>query len=659
MNFYSYTATMPSHMADFSLLLDEFRSLIDKKGIAKKKELKLVYDKFEAYHKAKHENIISDEKKDEKKEVIKDKRLMEWKGLFGGSISRNGYKIDVLKSALQKYGRRRMLKEMFWCVNELNDFELIEEKKAEKVRTNMVNRLKVMLCEELVFSDWQRFLYCVRELNKWEEKRNNVVHLYRVCSALCDGKLCRLASDIKAYWKDGVSSGLVEIEQEKQKRRDMDEKEDDPEVKRFMNNLVSCVEKKSEECFYWMFEILRKAEDNVKGKKRFRKSGCEYIIWEWLFECSKRNMKMKEVMRELMILFDKKDRKERYIFVCNALCLVLYSDRVNWEEKEIEYDARDIDISNDVKLDIDDYCIDMHCSDGRKKGKDKKTFALEGSFVVNEDKEFFREEWRQIYQKLKHVDSEEKKDEKKEIEHISWDELVGDNPVFCNEGNVCAMKKPCIQINYKGKDYVIKEISQLKMGYSQRLVDSLKEKVGLRRLNVRIIKSDASVQKKDRKLKSYKNNYIVKKQEAHYILLDKIENAMMFAVKKEKINNLVLRKQFIRIICYRSIFDTSDSNLRNILLTEEKEEDNLTSIDEMTVFKDGLSLCKWNKDLRALVRKDLQNNEYDDVLSSFENIKDCDLERVLSENGYREHLARCIENKNNIRKRLEEETKKV
>ena len=50
---------------------------------------------------------------------------------------------------------------------------------------------------------------------------------------------------------------------------------------------------------------------------------------------------------------------------------------------------------------IDDYAIDMHTSMGRKMGKNRKDFALEGSIVVNEDTEFLVKEWREFYVKEK------------------------------------------------------------------------------------------------------------------------------------------------------------------------------------------------------------------------------------------------------------------
>ena len=40
------------------------------------------------------------------------------------SVSFNGYKLDILKSAVQKYLRRREFDKMVWCVGEIYLFQV-------------------------------------------------------------------------------------------------------------------------------------------------------------------------------------------------------------------------------------------------------------------------------------------------------------------------------------------------------------------------------------------------------------------------------------------------------------------------------------------------------------------------------------------------------
>ena len=52
-------------------------------------------------------------------------------------------------------------------------------------------------------------------------------------------------------------------------------------------------------------------------------------------------------------------------------------------------------------MQMDDYVVDMHTSIGRKMGKNRKDFALEGSLVIGEYDAFLRKEWREYYIKEK------------------------------------------------------------------------------------------------------------------------------------------------------------------------------------------------------------------------------------------------------------------
>ena len=48
------------------------------------------------------------------------------------SISRHGYKLDMLKSGMQKYLRRKEYEKMIWCAVEIYNFELLAGSEKEK-----------------------------------------------------------------------------------------------------------------------------------------------------------------------------------------------------------------------------------------------------------------------------------------------------------------------------------------------------------------------------------------------------------------------------------------------------------------------------------------------------------------------------------------------
>ena len=49
------------------------------------------------------------------------------------------------------------------------------------------------------------------------------------------------------------------------------------------------------------------------------------------------------------------------------------------------------------KLELDEFVFDMHTSEGKKRGKSKEDFKKEGCFVVNENEEYLRKDWKNFY----------------------------------------------------------------------------------------------------------------------------------------------------------------------------------------------------------------------------------------------------------------------
>ena len=55
------------------------------------------------------------------------------------SVSHHGYKLDMLKSGMQKYLRRREFEKMTWCVMEIFKFELwAKDEKEKKMSTDQI-----------------------------------------------------------------------------------------------------------------------------------------------------------------------------------------------------------------------------------------------------------------------------------------------------------------------------------------------------------------------------------------------------------------------------------------------------------------------------------------------------------------------------------------
>ena len=162
---------------------------------------------------------------------------------------------------------------MCWCVIEIFKFELcadgdIENKVCKGIITNLLNRLIIMMDEELLFCEVERYLVLRKLIEKFEENRKNGgKYLLLICKYLTEGRLLRRNSDIRAYWDYRFRFGYVSDV-------DLDDNE-------YFEKFVKCFENKDNECFRWMFKIFN---GNKKGSvNRYRRKDNIYMIWEYLF----------------------------------------------------------------------------------------------------------------------------------------------------------------------------------------------------------------------------------------------------------------------------------------------------------------------------------------------------------------------------------------
>ena len=486
------------------------------------------------------------------------------------SVSHHGYKLDMLKSGMQKYLRRREFEKMTWCVMEIFKFELWAKDEKEKkmckgIISNLLNRIIVMMDEELLFCEVQNYLILRKFIEMFEnDRKNGGKFLVLICRTLANSRLLRRASDIRAYWdyriRFGTEKDAVELSDEE-----------------YFNKFVECFERKDDECFKWMFKIFN---GNKKGNvMRFRRKDNIYMIWEYLF--SRKNVKClngyKELLEYKLREFYKLNRGERFMFLVNSIDLVMKCDgkenvfvniHISQIRKELDkYEKDFMEMYNYSMLywNIDDYAIDMHTSEGRKRGKNRKDFALEGCIVVNEDTEFLVKEWREFYIKEKLENPvrskkkrwegkkkvEEKKDSEAEVAEIlltlnpekvdkekvkisradirkekykrikkirgksNFDDLEKDlefvdsktidiNKIKLCSDITCGNKVMCFE--YDGK--IWKE-GRKSMNYNRDycVLDECKEIFGLEKIGMKRVLTNFRIEKQDRTKKSWKDNW--------------------------------------------------------------------------------------------------------------------------------------------------------
>jgi hypothetical protein len=629
------------------------------------------------------------------KKYLNKENMMRWRTCFS-SISYYGYKLDILKSGIQKYLRRKVYDKMVWCVMEIWLFQgLVDENKekaATGIITNLINRLIVMCDEELLFADYERYILIREYLDMYSCDRYNVGLLIKASDLLVKGRILRRQNDIRAYFGRNMGYGR-EIAAPKNILLKN-------QSNNFLNSMISkdkvsfinfkyYFEMDDIRCMYWALKILHnknglydgevkefeikyifwdlKKEKNKKENKKVRKKENVYNIWKYLFDSEyvKNNRILRTSLEYRLRDFDNKKKKERFMFMTAAIDLVMMvkSKRITINSMEVscqlfkenyetvcteEYMNGVIEkLFKDRKnIVIDDYVIDMHTSLGRKMKKNKQVFAEEGSLVVEEDKEYYVKEWRDIYVNEKiiyekilekrRLEKENKKEENKKSKKTDreivrceknknkkskktdreivrceknkrikklrgksvFNDLEKDLEVvsgiekekinLCTK-TTCGNKVMCFE--YEGK--IWKE-GRKSMNYNRDycVVDECKEFFGLKKIGMKRVLADFKIQKIDNSIKSWENNWrkvMIQENEEKivYCVMDKIEPGSEIGKNKDKLlKDKKLLKEFVKIGVFRGIFRVSDFNGRNVLMKKGLNNDiELVSIDEGDIGK--------------------------------------------------------------------------
>jgi len=598
--------------------------------------------------------------------ILKETMMqMKYRTCFS-SISQNGYKLDILKSGMQKYLRRKQFGDMVWCAYEIYKFELYactekQQKACNAIITNLINRIIVMMDEELLFAETERYIVLREMIEKFQENRKSSGEtLILMCKCLVEGRISRRNSDLRSWWSHRIINEDYGL---------------DDTV--YFERFVECFERKDDECFKWMFKIFKgeKKGDTV----RYRRKDNIYMVWEYLFdtEVVKANSVYKKVMDYKLNEFFKLGRGERFMFLCSCIDMAMKCNTPEDKSREILSNLRELYVHGrwidadllkkcNEYIQIDDYCIDMHTSQGRKMGKNKADFAKEGCVVVDEDKEFYVREWRDYYiqEKLdnpikirkkkslknkKTKKKEEKKKEKKKgidkfvvnvksvkaksVSQLKREEKtkrikkMRPTPVFSELedklpkkmwlwmdstqklcGNTtCGNKVMC----FKYKDTIWKE-SRKSMNYNRDycVLDKCKPFFGLNSIGMKRILSDFRVEKISKETKYWADNWEVTvngEKEGHvvYCVMDEITpGTEVGKMKAELLNDRRLLKEFAKIGIVRGIFRVSDFNGRNVLVKEVNGRKELVSIDEGDIGKRVDIIGRKNRWLMNALNKD-------------------------------------------------------
>ena len=223
-----------------------------------------------------------------------------------------GYNPSVLKSGIQKYARRAEIQKGLWCLVEMDLFSLLEwdgaaldaylqnhpketrantQASAKRIRTNMVNRLVVMMSEEVGISAWWMPLIIHELYQRWVETRGGPEsrkYLVDMYLFLTSQKMVRLISDIHSvyllppdYVKPKQMVDLIRIHQGIQRRYpavyagqteigevswSVDAEGYPNAVQKCVNGIIYNIERGSDHVFFWikrLFDLERKTRPRM------------------------------------------------------------------------------------------------------------------------------------------------------------------------------------------------------------------------------------------------------------------------------------------------------------------------------------------------------------------------------------------------------------
>lgn len=341
----------------------------------------------------------------------------------------NGFSLDVVKSALQKYIRRCDARKAIYAGIELDLFYMMPEK-GEGIRTNFIHRIMVIYMEDLFYPGlWEYVDHHIFSLFSLRQERlstNSVAKIKKIreeemqnITTLIYALSNSSHSRDNSYYRYCLSIYLKNNEEEKNRRvatrfpflEDLKERSEShtfrpsflPEMLRdiskntslykTISQFIGAVEEKDDLCIYYG-HLLAEMEP---PKKFYNSKKPAYMIFYLLNEILGKDKKYKKYVeigkrwyRELsplkedflcwqtILLFWLKDNKE------NKKYYIPYEVEKE-DEKVIKHltELYEINLLGNV-VEFDEWVYDMHTKIGKRRGKGSHYFATESSFVCNE-----------------------------------------------------------------------------------------------------------------------------------------------------------------------------------------------------------------------------------------------------------------------------------
>ena len=524
----------------------------------------------------------------------------------------------VVKSALQKYCRRGETLKALWCCREVflttRMSKLKYAKGTKAMMTNFLNRIKIILNEDVSFREVDLFIKVMSLLHEFErEKETNPDKLLGAVWLIADkSKKSRVGSHIWCYCDAKEQS-----------------KDYDLLMPRIIENLKSVEKTKDydkivEEIFS---DLVVYYNIEKKNRKRRRKDNNWEPLWAQLIKCCNDNEQAVTVMRLKKIFFnDRIEFRDERAVLASAVLLGIYckygNEFINYDENTIENDV----VTNDRQwlthhtLKHPPYVYDKHT---RKGNNSNWFFAYEGARIYNEDSMIRNDKWQAFYDNYKiMLDHKKKINNKYLIANLKPNleenlEKLEEKYLLSDETDIVGASKKS-KIYFFREDYVAKHMKweTFRAGRDQDCVQELKKLVfgvnyiwGCRMLCN--LEYDNATQRLKR----------TSKPQVFYVMSeikDSPERCTTLESRKKIASNLHLQLEIAKIFIFRSILGLTDTNLTNILLTKAG---NVYSIDENFIGHWNLAEKGLSKNQTFMINFLCQNGfSFDDFIICFNNM---------------------------------------
>ena len=319
------------------------------------------------------------------------------------NCSEHGYSANILKSGICKYFRRGESEKFTWSIIEMSIFH--DHPKGSGLITNLINRLKILLMEDLSLGE----VYIIGEgnriLDEYDKDRSKRYLLLDFCDLVMKGKRNRITSYVNNWYrhKDYNKTDVSLYKVLKYKREG-----DSEELLSLGEDLIHKLED-GDESIFKIFNEMMKISD--KCGLRYRRREGVYLWFEILKDYMVPNQ-LESVYNFCLQMFMRRGMKERPPFAIWLGYITLKRDDLDYSVKDYtKHNSENFDEYRKcmTKIEMDDYVVnDYHVNKGFGLGK----FAEEGAYVKDEDLSLLGEkgsQYKEYYIEMKHKSDPKKK----------------------------------------------------------------------------------------------------------------------------------------------------------------------------------------------------------------------------------------------------------